>query len=64
MLATALNPAIGYDEASKLAKESMRTGRAIRQLARARGVNDATLNKLLDLGKMTKPGLEGPGGGG
>ena len=64
MLATALNPAIGYDEASKLAKESMRTGRAIRQLARARGVSDATLNKLLDLGKMTKPGLEGPGGGG
>jgi fumarate hydratase class II len=64
MLATALNPAIGYDEASKLAKESMRTGESIRQLARARGVKDATLNKLLDLGKMTKPGLEGPGGGG
>ena len=64
MLATALNPAIGYDESSKLAKESMRTGRSIRQLARARGVSDATLNKLLDLGKMTKPGLEGPGGGG
>jgi fumarate hydratase class II len=64
MLATALNPAIGYDEASKLAKESMRTGHSIRQLARARGVNESTLNKLLDLGKMTKPGLEGPGGGG
>jgi len=64
MLATALNPAIGYDEAAKLAKESMRTGRSIRQLARAKGVSDATLNKLLDLGKMTKPGLEGPGGGG
>jgi fumarate hydratase class II len=64
MLATALNPAIGYDEASKLAKESMRTGHSIRQLARARGVNEGTLNKLLDLGKMTKPGLEGPAGGG
>ena len=64
MLATALNPAIGYDEAAKLAKESMRSGRSIRQLARAKGVSDATLNKLLDLGKMTKPGLEGPGGGG
>ncbi|TMB47010.1 MAG: class II fumarate hydratase [Chloroflexi bacterium] len=64
MLATALNPAIGYDEASKLAKESMRSGHSIRQLARARGVNEGTLNKLLDLGKMTKPGLEGPGGGG
>src|SRR3989442_1971222 len=40
MLATALNPVIGYDEAAKLAKESMRTGRAIRQLARARGVTE------------------------
>src|SRR5579864_9094391 len=64
MLATALNPLIGYDEAAKLAKESMRTGRSIRQLARARGVSEAALNKVLDLGKMTRPGLEGPGGGG
>jgi fumarate hydratase class II len=64
MLATALNPVLGYDEAAKLAKESMRTGKSIRQLARSKGVNEATLNKVLDLGKMTKPGLEGPGGGG
>jgi fumarate hydratase class II len=64
MLATALNPVIGYDEAAKIAKESIRTGRSIRQLARSRGVSEATLNKVLDLGKMTKPGLEGPGGGG
>src|SRR2546423_5651255 len=64
MLAPALNPVIGYDEAGKLAKESMRTGRSIRQLARARGVGEKDLNKVLDLGKMTKPGLEGPGGGG
>jgi aspartate ammonia-lyase len=55
---------IGYDEAAKIAKESIRTGRSIRQLARAKGVSDAALNKVLDLGKMTKPGLEGPGGGG
>jgi fumarate hydratase class II len=64
MLATALNPLLGYDEAAKLAKESIRTGRSIRQLARTRGVGEAALNKVLDLGKMTKPGLEGPGGGG
>ena len=64
MLATALNPVIGYDEAAKLAKESMRTGKSIRQLARAKGVTEKQLNKVLDLGKMTKPGLEGPGGGG
>jgi fumarate hydratase class II len=64
MLATALNPVIGYDEAAKLAKESMRTGKSIRQLARGKGVTEKQLNKVLDLGKMTKPGLEGPGGGG
>ncbi len=64
MLATALNPVIGYDEAAKIAKESIRTGKSIRELARVRGVSEAVLNKVLDLGKMTKPGLEGPGGGG
>ena len=64
MLATALNPVIGYDEAAKIAKESIRTGRPIRQLARGRGVAESALTKVLDLGKMTKPGLEGPGGGG
>ena len=64
MLATALNPVIGYDEAAKIAKESIRTGRSIRELARARGVSEAVLKKVLDLDKMTKPGLEGPGGGG
>jgi fumarate hydratase class II len=64
MLATALNPVIGYDEAAKIAKESIRTGKSIRQLAGARGVSEAVLKKVLDLGKMTKPGLEGPGGGG
>jgi fumarate hydratase class II len=64
MLATALNPILGYDEVAKIAKESIRTGRSIRQLARSKGVSEATLNKALDLGKMTKPGLEGPGGGG
>jgi fumarate hydratase class II len=62
MLATALNPVIGYDEAAKIAKESIRTGRSIRQLARGRGVPESALNRVLDLGKMTKPGLEGPGG--
>src|SRR5450759_3260754 len=64
MLATALNPSLGYDEAAKIAKESIRTGKSIRQLARAKGMSEAALNKVLDLGKMTKPGLEGPGGGG
>jgi len=64
MLATALTPVIGYDESAKIAKESIRSGKSIRQLARANGISEAELNKVLDLSKMTKPGLEGPGGGG
>ena len=38
MLATALAPVIGYDEAAKLAKEAFGTGRTIRELALERGM--------------------------
>jgi fumarate hydratase class II len=37
MLATALAPVIGYDEAAKLAKERPKSGRTIRELALERG---------------------------
>ena len=64
MLATALAPVLGYDEAAKIAKEAGRTGKTIRELAREKGVDERTLAKVLDPAKMTKPGLEGGGGGG
>src|SRR5256714_15653138 len=64
MLATALNPVIGYDEAGKLAKETIRTGRSIRQLARAPGGGGEDLNRGPELGQRTKPRPAGPGGGG
>ena len=64
ILATALNPLIGYDESAKLAKEAFKTGRTIRELARERGLTDEQIDSVLDPGAMTKPGLEGPGGGG
>ena len=38
MLATALAPVIGYDDAAKLAKEAFKTGRTIRELALERGM--------------------------
>jgi fumarate hydratase class II len=59
MLATALAPVLGYDEAAKIAKEAGRTGRTIRELARSKGLDDATLEKVLDPAKMVEPGLEG-----
>jgi fumarate hydratase class II len=64
MLATALAPVIGYDEAAKLAKEADRSGRTIRELALERGMDPAELDRLLDPAAMTEPGLGGgPSGG-
>ena len=64
MLATALAPVIGYDDAAKLAKEAHRTGRTIRDLALERGIAPDRLDDLLDPATMTEPGLGGgPGSG-
>ena len=48
MLATALAPVIGYDEAAKLAKDAFTSGRTIRELALERGMDPAELDRLLD----------------
>jgi fumarate hydratase, class II len=64
MLATALAPEIGYDAAAALAKEALKTGRTIRELAIERGVAADRLDKLLDPAAMTEPGLGGGAGGG
>ncbi len=61
MLATALAPVIGYDEAARLAKEAYRTGRTIRELARERGFDEAELARILDPARMTEPSREGRG---
>jgi fumarate hydratase class II len=64
MLATALAPVIGYDEAAQLAKEAFKNGRTIRELALERGMTAEELDRLLDPASMTEPGLEGgPAGG-
>ena len=64
MLATALAPVIGYDEAAKLAKEAFkRAGRS--GSWRSNGAWRRTdLDRLLDPAAMTEPGLGGgPAGG-
>jgi fumarate hydratase class II len=65
MLATALAPAIGYDQAAAIAKEAAKTGRTIREVAREKTeLSDSELDTLLDPAKMTEPGLGGgPAGG-
>ena len=62
MLATALAPEIGYDAAAALAKEALKSGRTIRELATERGIAADRLDELLDPAAMTEPGL-GRGGG-
>ena len=63
MLATALAPVIGYDAAASLAKEALKSGRTIRELATERGMTAEELDRLLDPARMTAPGFEGGGGG-
>jgi fumarate hydratase class II len=53
--ATALNPYIGYDKAAEIVKESAASGRALRDVARDKGVEDAVLDEALDYRKMARP---------
>jgi aspartate ammonia-lyase len=56
-VATALSPRIGYAATADIAKESVRTGKPIRQIAKERGVlTEAELDALLAPERMTTPG--------
>ncbi len=55
--ATALNPYIGYDLGSEIVKEAAASGRPLRDVAREKGVEEATLAKALDYRAMTRGGL-------
>lgn len=51
---TALNPVIGYETATKLAAEALRTGRGIVELVREQGIlTDKQIADVLDPAKMT-----------
>ena len=54
-LVTALNPHIGYLNAANVAKESLSSGKTIRQIVLEQNLMDeATLNQVLDLDQMSK----------
>ncbi|MGC9504586.1 aspartate ammonia-lyase [Baaleninema sp.] len=54
-LVTALNPHIGYLNAAAIAKESLETGKSLRQLVLEKGLMDeAELAKVLDLDEMSQ----------
>ncbi|MGD1278011.1 MAG: class II fumarate hydratase [Tepidisphaeraceae bacterium] len=55
-MCTSLAPLIGYDKAADIAKESIKTGKTIRQVALERKLlSEADLNKALDPMRMTQP---------
>jgi fumarate hydratase class II len=59
-LATALNPAIGYDEASEVAKTAMKEGKTIREVAVGEGyLTEEEAEEVLDPAKMTERGILG-----
>jgi aspartate ammonia-lyase len=59
-VATALNPYIGYAMTAEIAKESVRTGRPVRDIVLERGLIDAaTLDRILAVDAMTRPGIAG-----
>jgi aspartate ammonia-lyase len=59
-VATALSPYIGYAATAEIAKESVKSGRSVADLARERGLIDARqLARILAPEAMTSPGVPG-----
>ena len=55
---TALNPHVGYQRSAEAAKESLSTGRTLREIVAGRGwLTPEKLNEIFDLRKMTEPGI-------
>jgi fumarate hydratase, class II len=65
ILATALNPVIGYERAAAIAKRAYAEGRPVFDVAlEMSGLSREELQRLLDPGTLTRGGLHGGGGGG
>ncbi|MFB3853394.1 MAG: aspartate ammonia-lyase [Vicinamibacterales bacterium] len=61
-VATALSPWIGYTATAEVAKESVQTGRSIREIVLERGLMaESKLDEVLSAGAMTQPGVRGEG---
>ncbi|MFB6164981.1 MAG: aspartate ammonia-lyase, partial [Haloarculaceae archaeon] len=57
-LATALNPAIGYDKASEVAKTALKEDKTIREVVVEKGyLDEDEVDEVLDPAKMTVRGI-------
>jgi fumarate hydratase class II len=59
-IGTSLNPYIGYETAAAIVKESIATGKSVREIVLARGLmTDEELDRALDVEAMTRGGIVG-----
>ncbi|MFP4188642.1 MAG: class II fumarate hydratase [Halobacteriales archaeon] len=58
-IVTALAPHIGYDDAAEIAKQAMKEGRTIREVALEHGLSENELDDYLDVRQMTERGILG-----
>ena len=64
-MCTSLAPLIGYDKAGEIAKEALKTGKTVRQIALERKLlPPAELDRALDPRRMTQPQADMIGSGG
>ncbi|WP_017728311.1 aspartate ammonia-lyase [Halalkalibacterium ligniniphilum] len=57
---TAINPHVGYEVATRIAKEAIETDRPVREICLERGIlSEEELNEILDPKEMTNPGIAG-----
>ncbi len=55
-IVTALNPYLGYKKAGEIAKESLKTGKTIREIVlQKKYLDEKTLNEILNVYKLTSP---------
>ena len=55
-LITLISPLIGYDKASEISKKIYR-GEPLRKILKEMGFEDSEINRILDLERLTKPGI-------
>ena len=64
-IVTRLSPILGYDRAAELAKESMRTGKTVKELVIDKGIlSREDAERLLDPKALTEPSKDAVGSGG
>lgn len=55
---TAINPHVGYEKATEIAREAFETGKSIRDICVGKGIlTEEELERILDPNEMTRPGI-------